>query len=169
MMSPYLVPTVAMLREISLLQPLTESELMQLIQLGTGYEYESHSNIVIEGEMTWGLFLLLEGLVGIYKNNKLTGNSYDIGQLAGGSFFGEMSLVDDHPRSATVKALTDCKVFYISREQFQTFLDRSRETKINFFSNCIKLLVKRLRDLDDKYVISQFQLWKSALSKEGSS
>lgn len=144
-----------------------EHELQQIVQLGTTATHEAHSNIVIEGELTWGLYILLDGLVGIFKTNKLTGTSYDVGELRSGSFFGEMSLVDDNPRSATVKALTNCELFYISKDSFIEFLNRSSDLKLRFYTNCIQNLVVRLRELDDNYVISQYQLWQIALKKEG--
>jgi CRP-like cAMP-binding protein len=155
-----------MLKEVKLLQSFKEPELAKLIMVGAGQTYESHSNIVIEGETSWGLYLILEGVVGIYKTNKLTGEHYDVGQLRYGSFFGEMSLVDENPRSATVRALTDCHLFYISKESFTQFLETSTDLKLRFYESCVKNLVGRLRELDDNYVISQYQLWKTALKKE---
>ncbi|MFL5815497.1 MAG: cyclic nucleotide-binding domain-containing protein [Bdellovibrionia bacterium] len=159
-------PSISLLKEIKLLQPLTDSELTQVLQLGRWIKYEPHSNIVIEGELSWGLYLIVEGMVGIFKTNKLTGENYDIGQLRKGSFFGEMSLVDNNPRSATVKALTECDLFFVSKEAFQALLNHSPATKVRFYESCVKHLVARLRELDDNYVISQYQLWKIALKKE---
>ena len=166
MVNPNIKPTVPMLREVKLLETLTEVELMRLIQVGAGATYEAHANIIIEGEMSWGLYLILEGSVGIFKANKLTGEDYDVGQLRYGSFFGEMSLVDENPRSATVRALTDCHLFYISKDTFEHFLQTSPDIKTRFYESCVKTLVGRLRELDDNYVISQYQLWKTALKKE---
>jgi CRP-like cAMP-binding protein len=168
MVNANLKPTVGMLRGVRLLQQLTDQELAQLIQLGSSAAFEPHTNIIIEGELSWGLYLILEGIVGIYKGNKLTGSTYDVGQLRAGSFFGEMSLVDENPRSATVKALSDTHLFYISKEVFHTFLAQSADLKVRFYESCIRIVVARLRELDDNYVISQYQLWKTALKKEAS-
>lgn len=166
MVDPEAKPTVPLLKEIKLLQTLTDSELSQLIQLGSGHAYEAHTNIIIEGELSWGLYLILQGIVGIYKNNKLTGEVYDVGQLRSGSFFGEMSLVDENARSATVRALTDCVLFYISKETFTKFLAQSKDLQVRFFESCVRIVVRRLRELDDNYVVSQYQLWKVAFKKE---
>ncbi|MEK6578925.1 MAG: cyclic nucleotide-binding domain-containing protein, partial [Bdellovibrionota bacterium] len=106
------------------------------------------------------------GIVGVYKNNQLTGTMYDIGQLRAGSAFGEMSLIDNNPRSATVRALTDCHMFFLSREAFQKFLSTSIDLKLRFYESCIRTIVQRVRQLDESYVISQYQLWKTALKKE---
>jgi CRP-like cAMP-binding protein len=161
--------TSALFKEIKLFQSFSERELDRLISLGTSVQYESHTNIVIEGELSWGLYIILEGLLGVFKTNKLTGQSYDVGQLRTSNFFGEMSLVDDNPRSATVKTLTQCQLFYISKDAFTNFLDSSKDIKLNFYQNCVKTIVNRLRELDDNYVISQYQLWQTVIKKEGGS
>jgi CRP/FNR family transcriptional regulator, cyclic AMP receptor protein len=159
-------PSVAMLKNITLLQSFSESELSQLISMGDGTSCEAHASIIIEGEMSFGLHLILHGTVGVFKTNKLTGDFYDVAQLRAGTFFGEMSLVDSNPRSATVRALTDCQLFFISKDAFHKFISQSQTVKFKFYENCISTLVSRLRELDDNYVISQYQLWKNTLKKE---
>lgn len=166
MVNMHAKPSVALLREINLLHIFDDNELQQLIQIGMSASYEAHGNIIVEGELSWGLYVILEGMVGIYKTNKLTGDNYDVGQLRAGNFFGEMSLVDDAARSATVRALTDCHLFYLSKDVFTQFLDRHSGLKARFYENCILTLVHRLREVDENYVISQYQLWRVALKKE---
>jgi CRP-like cAMP-binding protein len=162
-------PSVTLLREINLLRSFTDEELGRLIHVGQAASYEAHSNVVIEGELSWGLYLILDGIVGVFKTNKLKGDMHQIAQLRSGSFIGEMSLVDDSPRSATVQVLTDCQLFYISKESFNKFLDQSPGLKMRFFESCIQDLVKRLREIGDDYVISQYQLWKTAISQKEAS
>ncbi len=159
-------PTPELLKEIQLFSVFNDQELSQLIALGKASRVEAYANIVIEGELSWGLYLILKGSVGIFKLNPVSGNVYDVGQLQEGSFFGEMSLVDENGRSATVRALTDCQLFFISKESFNQFLTSSPERKNRFYQKCIKDLVDRLRELNDGYVISQYQLWKTALKSK---
>ena len=71
-------PDVPMLRDVKLLQIFADQELMELLTMGKLLQYEAHANIVIEGEMTWGLYLIMDGQIGIIKTNKLTGDTYDI-------------------------------------------------------------------------------------------
>ena len=163
---PVAPPRVEALADIHLLKVFSNDELLELMHAGETIKTESHSNIVIEGELSWGLFLILSGNVLISKTNKLTGDSYDVAQLGKGNFFGEMSLVDENPRSATVKALSDCELFSISKVAFYNFLNKSPDRKVRFFESCTRSLVMRLRDLGDDYVISQYQLWKVALKRD---
>lgn len=159
-------PTVALLKEIKLFSSFSNTDLSNLLQKGAQVRAEPHANIVIEGELSWGLYIILEGTVGVFKTNKLTGHNYDIGQLGASNFFGEMSLIDDNPRSASVKTFSETDLFFISKESFNAFLDTSPQLRLSFYANCVKTLVNRLRDLDDNYVASQYQLWESALKKE---
>ncbi len=153
----------ALLKEVKLLARLSDAELLELIALGETKVYEPHTNVIIEGEMTWGLFIILDGMVGIFKHNKISGDTYDVGQIRQGSFFGEMSLVDDNPRSASVRSLTPCHLLYISKTSFNDWLNKSPERRLRFYEDCVKDLVNRLRTLDENFVVSQYQLWQSVL------
>lgn len=165
MVTRVLQPSVELLRAVKLLAPFSDEELGQLLSLSEGKNFEPYSNIIIEGELSWGIFVILSGVVGIYKNTELSEAGYDVGHLESGNVFGEMSLIDENPRSATVRALTPVSTLYISKDKFNTFLQQQTDRKFRFFESCISTLVRRLRDLDENYVVSQYQLWKSALSK----
>lgn len=161
-------PTPALLKEIPLLSCFQEAELQAIIKMGKVEKRDAHSNIVIEGELSWGLYLILDGVVGVYKNNKMSGETYEVGYLRAGNFFGEMSLVDESPRSATVTSLSDVTLFHIPKTEFHMFLSKTPETKMKFYESCIQDVIHRLRELGDNYVISQYQLWKTAIKKEAS-
>ncbi len=159
-------PSVPALAGVRLLKVFSEPELVQLLSLGKPVIVEQHANVVIEGELTWGLYLLIEGTVGIYKMNRMSGNTYEVGHLRSGQYFGEMSLIDEQPRSATVRALVDCQLFFISKDAFHQFIGQANDLKARFYESCIQDLVGRLRELDENYVVSQYQLWRSAVKKE---
>jgi CRP/FNR family transcriptional regulator, cyclic AMP receptor protein len=165
MLKTKIAVSVELLKDIQLLKSLNETELKQVLSLGTALHYEPHTNIIIEGELSWGIYIILNGTVGVYKNNKLTGNGYDLGQLKNNDFFGEMSLIDDNPRSATVRTLTQCQLLHISKENFTKLLNHSADLKLRFYQNTVRCLVSRLRELDENYVISQYQLWQNAFKK----
>jgi CRP-like cAMP-binding protein len=156
---------VDLLKEIKLFSCFDPSELKALADIGTQATFDAFANIVIEGEMSWSLFVVMDGKVGVYKSGQLSGNAYDIGEIGKGGFFGEMSLVDDKPRSATVRAIAQSNLFKIDKKDFQQFLNHSENRRLRFYENCIGLLFARLRDLGDSYVVSQYHLWRVALDK----
>jgi CRP-like cAMP-binding protein len=158
--------TLDILKKMPLLNMFSENALNELVTRGKEIHVESHANIVIQGELSWGVYLILQGVVGVYKANKMTGVSFDISQLREGDSFGELSLVDDGPRTATVKALVDTKLLFISKEQFSEFLQRSGEMRMAFYLSCVNRLIGMLRNLDENYIISQSQLWQKMLGNK---
>jgi CRP-like cAMP-binding protein len=76
----------------------------------------SGQEIVREGE--WGdlFFLVSRGEVGVYREDKL------VRTLRRFDFFGEMAIVLDMPRFATVRTLTDCELVVIARSDFLKFI-----------------------------------------------
>jgi CRP-like cAMP-binding protein len=160
--------TGAILREIPIFSNFSDEELQQIRDTGTVLLFEHYTNIIVEGELSWGLFLILDGTVNVLKTDRLTSGTYDIAELKKGNYFGEMSLIDENPRSATVRSLTPCELFFVSKEQFFQVLDKSPDLQLRFFKTCARLTINRLRELGDNYVITQYQLWRTALRKEKS-
>ncbi|MEN9722296.1 MAG: hypothetical protein RJB38_282 [Pseudomonadota bacterium] len=155
--------TVDAFSNVPLFSCFSRAELARLLNLGQVKSVEPFTNVMIEGELSWGMYLVLEGQVGVYKVNPITGASHEVGQLQSGAFFGEMSLIDELPRSATVQSLTTCRLFFVDKEAFQRVMLSTPDLRLRFAESCMRLLVGRLRVLNDDYVVSQYQLWHKAL------
>lgn len=72
--------------------------------------------IIREGDQGDTFYLLLDGEAEAIKNGKVV---MDYGR---GSYFGELALLKNQPRAATVKAKTNCKVAYMDRKSFKRLL-----------------------------------------------
>ena len=83
-------------------------------------EYLAGETIVRQGEAGATLFLLAHGQASVRLGVDAGGK--EVAQLQPGEFFGEMSLFDDQPRSATVVALTDCTLLTLERDRFSTLV-----------------------------------------------
>jgi CRP-like cAMP-binding protein len=151
------------LREIGLFRPFSDAELLDIARIGEARTFEAHSNIVIEGELSWGLYVVLDGDLTVLKNNPLTGQQFEVAEIRPGGMFGEMSLLDEQPRSATVKALDDSRLFLISKEKFMSWLGSNQERSLRFYQHCTSDLVRRMRELNENFVQGQYQLWKTAI------
>ena len=75
--------------------------------------YAAGQTIVEAGTTGQSMYVVVEGEVNVHVGGKA------IDVLGAGSIFGEMSLIDDSPRSATVLAKTDCKVVDVDRRRFE--------------------------------------------------
>lgn len=154
------------LKAIGILKKFAPDELMALYGNGEFKTIMPHSYAVIEGEPSRGLFVLLKGTVSIYKNDVTGSSMHRIAILEEGSYFGELSLFDKHPRTATVAAESVCQMFYLDADKFERFLeDRGPDAKVRFFRQCAEELAQRFRTLNTDYISSQQLLWKYALRK----
>ena len=85
--------------------------------------FKRGATIIHEGTAGSYAYLIVSGSVEVSKqvgNDKLV-----LSRLVKGNIFGEMSLVDDKPRSATIVALEDTEVRVITRERFETMLEQN--------------------------------------------
>ena len=93
-----------------------------------------------EGSYSDAAFIIESGKVEISKT-KDGGEKMIIGVLKDNDIVGEMGLIDGHPRSATVTAMSDVKIKEITREQFETL----SKTNPNALMPILKVLTNRLR------------------------
>lgn len=85
-------------------------------------EYSSGMVILHENEPADRFFMVAAGRVEVWKNYGGKSAALLANQTEG-SIFGEMSLVDDEPRSATVVAETDCAVLHMSKDDFYSLAE----------------------------------------------
>ena len=155
------------LAQISIFKKLNPQELMDLYQRGRFIILRPQSHAVIEGEPSRGLYIILDGTVSVYKSDPTTNALARLAVLETGAYFGELSLFDAAPRSATVTAETTCQVFVLDAEPFDNFLAQKGENlQLRFYRTCAEELVDRFRKLNNDYISSQHMLWRYAFRKE---
>ncbi len=100
--------------------------------------------LIHEGEPSDCLYVVKYGelTVSKFKDGKAT----QLGFIQAGETIGEMSFLDNLPRSATVKAHTDCELLMINRPQFDLELKASTP----LIQTLVKALSQRLRKADQK-------------------
>ena len=154
------------LSEISLFARFEPEELRRLYEIGTLLTLRPQAHVIFEGEPTRGMFVLLLGTVSVYKTDPVTGGLTRLALLNEGTHFGELSLFDQAPRSATVVAESVCHLFQLDAGAFTAYLDAARvDLKLRFYKTCAEELAARFRVLNGDYINSQQLLWKYALRK----
>jgi CRP-like cAMP-binding protein len=104
--------------------------------------FKKGATIIHEGTTGSNAYLLLSGSVEVYK--KVGDEKLVLSRLVKGNIFGEMSLVDDKPRSATIVALEDTEVRILSRERFESMLEQNPRAVIPL----LKQVFQRVRYLN---------------------
>lgn len=154
------------LKEISIFKHFTEKGLIELYQSGEIKAFNAHANVIIEGEASRGVYIILHGALSVHKNDLSTGAMFRIAYLEEGTTLGEMSLFDSAPRSATVTAETTCYLFYLDISVFNAYLERRGDNlKSRFYQACAEDLSDRFRAINNDYITSQQLLWKYALRR----
>lgn len=82
--------------------------------------------ILRQGEPGNSAYLIQSGSVSVFTEHD--GKTVELAKLDLGQIFGEMALIFDDPRTASVKALEDCNLIIITRQSFKQKMDRSDPT-----------------------------------------
>ncbi|MDX2081543.1 MAG: cyclic nucleotide-binding domain-containing protein [Terrimicrobiaceae bacterium] len=145
-----LQPDDPRLAKFRLFAGLGPEELATLLQLSDSLSFPAGNRIFRAGEEGHSLYVLLEGSVRITVESQ--GREIELSVLSAGDFFGEISLVDDGPRSAHVTALEDCTLLRITRMTIGVLAGLQPAAAIQILGAIGRALVKRLRASNEKYV-----------------
>ena len=133
--------TVDLLKGVELFSELNEEQLGMIANLVIVKNYNRDETVVLEGDdSVQALYLIASGSVQVYMTG-IDGRETILSFLERGDFFGEMSLIDGEPRSASVRTVTDATLLVIHRESFLSLLRKSPEIAMALMSE----LCKRLR------------------------
>lgn len=102
-------PIIKMLERVPIFSGLTQKELRSIASSSKEKEFQAGQMMVSEGESGVGFFLIIEGRAEVRRSGKV------LSRLEQGQFFGEMTLLDEQPRSADVVAVepTRCLIFTV--------------------------------------------------------
>jgi CRP/FNR family cyclic AMP-dependent transcriptional regulator len=136
-------PTI--LKTVPLFSLLSDHQLAALFPAIQHRTYPRHSFMLRAGEKADALYVMLAGRAKVVIDDG-EGREVTLTVIGPNEFFGEMSLIDDKPRSASVEAIDQCKVLYIAKAAFMTCL------KDNFgvAMMILRAVVGRLREADQK-------------------
>jgi len=112
---------IQMLKRVPLFSDLNEPELQSVATLASSIEVFKKTIVVQEFDPGNSMYIILSGQVKV-STYSLEGREVVLALLGKGSFFGEMSLLDEEPRSANVTTMQDCKFANIRRGELMTLL-----------------------------------------------
>ena len=131
-----------LLKGVDLFSELTEEQLGLLANLVVVQDFNRDETVVLEGDCSMkALYLIASGTVQVYMTG-VDGRETILSFLERGDFFGEMSLIDGEPRSASVRTVTDAQLMIIHREPFLTLIRQTPEIAMSLLSEMSKRLRK---------------------------
>lgn len=141
--------TLDILAATDLFRTLPVPHLRRLITIGQEEDIRSGSTIFAEGDEGNKFYLVLSGGVRISRVVPGMGEEA-LAVLREGAYFGEMSLIDDAPRSATALCHESGRLFVLHRKDIEDLLFVDRDLAYELLWSFVRTLSRRLRATNDK-------------------
>ena len=138
--------TTEALRRVWLFSGLDEAQLESISRFSFQKTFAPGDMIVEEGHTGNGLYVIISGEVEVVKGLATTRCS-SVPSRGPGDVFGEMALVGEWPRTASVRALDEVKCLGVDRWVFLAQLEREPQVGIRM----LQILAQRLRQSDARF------------------
>ena len=125
------------LASVPLLADLDDRVRRRLAEVGKRRTYDADDPIVKEGSTGTALYIILSGKARVEREGQV------IGELSPGEFFGELALIEEHPRSATVIAVTETDCLLFPAWEFTALLKEHPEIAVPIMRALIGRLHRR--------------------------
>lgn len=139
MLSSYAVQVADFLRKVTLFEDLDDRSIAAIVNAIVEQSYPPGQEIMREGDSGVGAFIIRSGRVEVFQ--KRGNEQVRLGEMGPGDFFGEMALLDEFPRSATVRAAEPTTCFGLTRWHFRGILESHPQVALGI----LPVLVKRVR------------------------
>jgi CRP/FNR family transcriptional regulator, cyclic AMP receptor protein len=141
--------TLEILAQIDLFSGLPQGHLRRVVDIGLAEHYKGTATIFSENEPGDKFYLIVDGAVRISRIVPGMGEEA-LAVLRPGAYFGEMSLIDEAPRSATAICHEKCRLFVVNRRDLEDLLFVDRDLAYELLWNWVRTLSRRLRATNDK-------------------
>lgn len=134
------VERLLFVRAVPIFQELRDDFLVRVASVMDELSFPANHTIFTEGQEGRSLYIVVSGSVRVHIGDR------ELTQLSEGACFGEMSLFDAEPRSASVTTLKTCECLVLTQMQLYDAIDETPGIAINI----IRLLSRRIRELNSK-------------------
>lgn len=132
---------IGVLRQSSFLDALSENQLLELGRHLSTRRFAINELLVRVGDQADGLYIIRKGAVAVLASDAGEASQAILDVLGPGQMFGEISLLDGQPRSATVKATDETECLFLPTAAFSELLKRHPEAGVAL----LPVLCQRLR------------------------
>ena len=139
------------LKQTHLAETLSANEIEQLIAVGTTKAFSQGAFLIKEGEISDSLLVLLNGQVEILKKGA-SQIPQQVAKRDSGSVLGEIGLLLEVPRTASVRALNNCEAYIFSKETLEKLIESGDSMASKIAIQIGKVLGNKLQNLTDDVV-----------------
>ncbi|MBN1798091.1 MAG: cyclic nucleotide-binding domain-containing protein [Spirochaetales bacterium] len=145
---------IKILKNNQIFRGLNDEELQEIAKICYEKEFSNGSIIFDEDSSGTGMYILVKGQVDIQMNMGIETELATVHVIKEGEVFGELSLVDKAPRSATTKAAGDSIAFILESEKFENLCRTNAHIGFVVMKNIAEIVSARLRETNIKYTES---------------
>ena len=135
---------IDLLIEIPMFDQIKADDLKVVARHMNFMDFEQKEIIFSEGDKGDFICFITKGVLDVFKKND-KGNEVIIASLIRGRSLGEMAIIDDFPRSATVRSKTRSTLLILTRKGFEQILEQHPQIGIKLLKGLAKLLSMNLR------------------------
>lgn len=136
-------------KKVALFDGMTSAQLRKLAAVLTEVKHPVNRHIFREGDAGTSMFIIADGKVRISKMVPGVGEEA-LAILEKGQYFGEMSLIEEGPRSADAIAHSNCTLYELSRDKLDEVMFIDKELASVLLWTFVRTLSARLRETNDK-------------------
>lgn len=131
------------LRSLPIFEALSDARLAPITKVATLRQVPRNLEVLRAGDHTDNVYFVLTGALKVLVGDD-DGREVILSMLGPGDFFGEMGVIDDHPRSATVATVETSSLIVLTRSDFERCLTDNVDVSLYI----MRSLVQRLRKAD---------------------
>ena len=147
---------VDVLKRIQIFDGLSNRELRNFARISYQRTYAENETIVIEGQDSAGMYVILDGTVKVTRKVE-DGTTITLKTLENGTFFGDVGLLDNAPRTATVTAIRSSRIIGFFRPELLTLIESDPKLASKVIFVLAKVLASRLRFTNQELQKAQFE------------
>lgn len=136
------------LKKVPIFSDLTPKELTEVEKIVHRRRYKKNETIIHAGDPGLGMYIIVNGSVEIVEEDEKAGKR-TLAKLSDGSFFGDMALLDEDPRSASAIALVDSDIMGFFRPDFLDLIYRKPKLGIKVLLALARVIGERLRHTNE--------------------
>lgn len=139
-----------LISKIPLFEEMEEIEILETARIMVREEFRAGDAVFDEGDVGDKMYIIMKGALDIIKGGSKNVPGQILVTLKAGDFFGEMSLIDDALRSASVMAVKDSVLFSMHKKDLTLLLDNAPTIAAKIYKFFVITLNQRLRETNDK-------------------
>lgn len=139
----------SVLAQVPIFEELSRKELQKIVGISYKRDYNEGEEIVREGQPSAGMYVIMRGEVKVTRRSD-EGIEIKLATIGAGDFFGDVGLLENAPRTATITAIAQSQVIGLFRPELLQLIDRDPKLASKILFKLAQIVAVRLRVTNEK-------------------